>query len=280
MVYHQSHNKEVIIFNIQYSINKMKIAIIGAGNMGGATALGLAHSQHMDAKDITVSNPSRGKLDVIKAESPQINVTQDNIVCVSEADMVILAVKPWKIEDVAREIATHLKSGNVIIGSMAAGISTEKIENLFGQHPIYLIIPNTAIAVRESMTFIAGKNTTSEQDAQVLSIFRNLGEAMMVEERLIGAGMALASCGIAYAMRYVRAATEGGVELGMYARDAQHIVEQTLKGAVALLQANSSHPEQEIDRVTTPGGITIRGLNAMEENGFTNSVIKGLKASK
>lgn len=258
----------------------MKIAIIGAGNMGGATALGLAHSQHMDAKDITVSNPSRGKLDVIKAESPQINVTQDNIVCVSEADMVILAVKPWKIEDVAREIATHLKSGNVIIGSMAAGISTEKIENLFGQHPIYLIIPNTAIAVRESMTFIAGKNTTSEQDAQVLSIFRNLGEAMMVEERLIGAGMALASCGIAYAMRYVRAATEGGVELGMYARDAQHIVEQTLKGAVALLQANSSHPEQEIDRVTTPGGITIRGLNAMEENGFTNSVIKGLKASK
>ena len=248
--------------------------------MGGATALGLAHSQHMDAKDITVSNPSRGKLDAIKAEFPQINVTQDNIACVSEADMVILAVKPWKIEDVAREIATHLKSGNVIIGSMAAGISTEKIENLFGQHPIYLIIPNTAIAVRESMTFIAGKNTTSEQDAQVLSIFRNLGEAMMVEERLIGAGMALASCGIAYAMRYVRAATEGGVELGMYARDAQHIVEQTLKGAVALLQANGSHPEAEIDRVTTPGGITIRGLNAMEENGFTNSVIKGLKASK
>ena len=248
--------------------------------MGGATALGLAHSQHMDAKDITVSNPSRGKLDAIKAESPQINVTQDNIACVSEADMVILAVKPWKIEDVAREIATHLKSGNVIIGSMAAGISTEKIENLFGQHPIYLIIPNTAIAVRESMTFIAGNNTTPEQDALVLSIFRNLGQAMMVEERLIGAGMALASCGIAYAMRYVRAATEGGVELGMYARDAQHIVEQTLKGAVALLQANGSHPEQEIDRVTTPGGITIRGLNAMEENGFTNSVIKGLKASK
>lgn len=249
--------------------------------MGGATARGLAMSQHVDTKDIYVSNPSKGKLDDIKAQFPQINITQDNKECVREADMVIIAVKPWKVEDLAKEIAPELKNEKVIIGSMAAGISTEKIANLFGnQHPVYTIIPNTAIAVRQSMTFIASKNTTPEMDAEVLTIFRELGEAMLVEERLIPAGMALASCGIAYAMRYIRAATEGGVELGMYARDAQHIVEQTLKGAVALLQANGSHPETEIDRVTTPGGITIRGLNAMEENGFTNSVIKGLKASK
>ncbi|MBO7067204.1 MAG: pyrroline-5-carboxylate reductase [Bacteroidaceae bacterium] len=258
----------------------MKVAIIGAGNMGGATARGLAQSKHVDAKDIFISNPSKGKLDAIKAEFPEINVTQDNKECVKEADMVILAVKPWKIEDVAWEIATHLKNGNVILGSMAAGTSTEKIENLFGQHPIYIIIPNTAIAVRQSMTFIARKNTTPQMDSDILTIFKELGEAMIIEERQMGAGMALASCGIAYAMRYIRAAMEGGVELGMYAKDAQHIVEQTLLGAVELLRANNSHPEEEIDRVTTPGGITIRGLNAMEENGFTNSVIKGLKASK
>ena len=258
----------------------MKIAIIGAGNMGGATARGLAQSLHVSAKDIFVSNPSKGKLDAIKAEFPEINITQDNKECVKDADMVILAVKPWKVEDVAWEIATHLKNGNVIIGSMAASISTEKIETMFGQHPIYIIIPNTAIAVQKSMTFIAHKNTTPEMDSSILAIFKELGEAMLIEERLMGAGMALASCGIAYAMRYIRAATEGGVDLGMYAKDAQHIVEQTLLGAVELLQANQSHPETEIDRVTTPGGITIRGLNAMEENGFTNSVIKGLKASK
>ena len=246
----------------------MKIAIIGAGNMGGATARGLAMSQYIDIQDIWISNPSRGKLDAIKSEFPQINITQDNKECVHEAD-------------IAKEITGELKNENVILGSMAAGISTDKIGNLFGyQHPTYTIIPNTAIAVRQSMTFIAGKNTAPEIDSQVLALFQQLGEAMIIEERLIPAGMALASCGIAYAMRYVRAATEGGVELGMYANDAQHIVEQTLKGAVALLQANGSHPEEEIDRVTTPGGITIRGLNAMEENGFTNSVIKGLKASK
>jgi len=259
----------------------MKIAIIGAGNMGGATARGLAMGQQVDTKDIFASNPSMSKLEAIKAEFPQINITQDNKECVREADMVIIAVKPWKVDELAKEVAPELKNEKVIIGSMAAGISTDKIASLFGyQHPIYTIIPNTAIAVQQSMTFIAGKNTTPEMDALILGIFQELGEVMLVEERLIPAGMALASCGIAYAMRYIRAATEGGVELGMYAHNAQHIVEQTLKGAVALLQANDSHPETEIDRVTTPGGITIRGLNAMEENGFTNSIIKGLKASK
>lgn len=249
--------------------------------MGGATARGLAMGQQVDTKDIFASNPSMSKLEAIKAEFPQINITQDNKECVREADMVIIAVKPWKVDELAKEVAPELKNEKVIIGSMAAGISTDKIASLFGyQHPIYTIIPNTAIAVQQSMTFIAGKNTTPEMDALILSIFQELGEVMLVEERLIPAGMALASCGIAYAMRYIRAATEGGVELGMYAHNAQHIVEQTLKGAVALLQANDSHPETEIDRVTTPGGITIRGLNAMEENGFTNSIIKGLKASK
>jgi len=249
--------------------------------MGGATARGLAMGQQVDTKDIFASNPSMSKLEAIKAEFPQINITQDNKECVREADMVIIAVKPWKVDELAKEVAPELKNEKVIIGSMAAGISTDKIASLFGyQHPIYTIIPNTAIAVQQSMTFIAGKNTTPEMDALILGIFQELGEVMLVEERLIPAGMALASCGIAYAMRYIRAATEGGVELGMYAHNAQHIVEQTLKGAVALLQANDSHPETEIDRVTTPGGITIRGLNAMEENGFTNSIIKGLKASK
>jgi len=91
--------------------------------------------------------------------------------------------------------------------------------------------------------------------------------------------MALASCGIAYVMRYIRAASEGGVELGMYASDAKKIVMQTMLGAVKLLESTGNHPEAEIDKVTTPGGITIRGLNAMEANGFTTAVIEGLKAS-
>ena len=129
------------------------------------------------------------------------------------------------------------------------------------------------------MTFVASARASKEQDELILSLFNELGLAMKVEERLMGAGTALASCGIAYAMRYIRAATEGGVELGFYAKDAQQIVQQTLKGAVDLLVATGSNPEAEIDKVTTPGGITIKGLNEMEHAGFTSSVIRGLKAS-
>lgn len=257
----------------------MKIAIIGAGNMGGATARGIA-AHAINPADIYVSNPSLPKLEAIRKDFPAINITQSNTECVKDADMVVLAVKPWKIEEVAKEILPALKNEQVVIGSLAAGISLDQLNALFGaQHPLYVILPNTAIAVRQSMTFIAKKNTTAEMDEWMVSLFKSLGDAMLVEERLMGAGMALASCGIAYVMRYIRAATEGGVELGMYAHDAQRIIEQTMRGAVELLEANGSHPETEIDKVTTPGGYTIQGLNAMEAHGFTNSVIQGLKAS-
>lgn len=246
----------------------------------------MAQGTKVAPSDICVSNPSRGKLDALKADFPAMRVTSDNKECVRGADLVILAVKPWKMEGVIAEIRGEMDYGKVCVASMAGGMGTEVISQMLDRGdgtplpPVFYLIPNTAIAVRQSMTFISGVRASREMEQWMVDVFGELGDAMWVEERLMGAGMALASCGIAYAMRYVRAATEGGVELGMYARDAQRIVEQTLQGAVALLRANQSHPEQEIDKVTTPGGITIRGLNAMEQAGFTNSVIQGLKASK
>lgn len=254
----------------------MKIAIIGAGNMGGATARGLAQScEH----HISVSNPSQPKLDALKTEFPDIDITNNNKVCATGADLVVLSVKPWKVEEVLCEILPVI-SADCIVASMAAGISCRDLENMCGKgRSIYQIIPNTAIAQLQSMTFITGLNTTAQQDSIILSLFAKLGKAMLIEERQMAAGMALASCGIAYAFRYIRAAMEGGVELGLYPKQAQEIVQQTLRGAVAVLEANQSHPEQEVDRVTTPGGYTIRGLNAMEQNGFTTAVIEGLKAS-
>ena len=254
--------------------------------MGGATARGMAQGTRVAPGDICVSNPSQGKLEALKADFPAMRVTNDNRECVRGADLVILAVKPWKMEEVITEIRDELDYGQVSVASMAGGLGTEAVSRMLDRGdgavlpPVFYLIPNTAIAVRQSMTFISGVRASREMEQWMVQAFGELGDAMWVEERLMGAGMALASCGIAYAMRYVRAATEGGVELGMYARDAQRIVAQTLKGAVALLQANQSHPEQEIDKVTTPGGITIRGLNAMEQAGFTNSVVQGLKASK
>ena len=107
----------------------------------------------------------------------------------------------------------------------------------------------------------------------MLSLCDKLGKTLLVDERRLNAGMMVASCGTAFALRYARAAMEGGIQLGLYPAEAREAVYQTMKGAVDLADARGTHPEAEIDRVTTPGGITIRGLNAMEEAGFTASVM-------
>ena len=145
--------------------------------------------------------------------------------------------------------------------------------------PTFLVIPNIAIAQLESMTFIAPAMAVEQQHTDVVKdLFDAMGKSIITDEQHLGAGTTLASCGIAYAMRYIRAASEGGVELGFKADEAKQIVMQTMKGAVTLLEATGLHPEAAIDLVTTPGGVTIKGLNEMEHNGFTSSVIKGLKA--
>ena len=261
----------------------MKVGIIGAGNMGGAIARGLAASGSVKPCDITVCCPVQKELDAIKDFNAEVNVSLDNEDAVKNADSVIVVVKPWLLDAVLTPLMSKVDFARQIIVTVVAGATTEHLAELAKPYcdapTVMCAMPNTAASVHESMTFICARNASKEQIEAVKSVFDQLGATMVIEERLMGAGMALASCGIAYAMRYVRAAMEGGVEMGMYPNDAKNIVLQTLKGAVALLESTGNHPEVEIDKVTTPGGVTIKGLNAMEANGFTHAVIEGLKHS-
>lgn len=273
-----------ILIKIEKIENIMKVAILGAGNMGGALARGLARGTKIATADIYVSNPSPQKLEALKSEFPEINVTTDNCEAVATADLVVLAVKPWKVEEVLAEVKPKLDYSRQVVASMVGGLGIAQLSEWLDKGDgallaTYLIIPNTAIATMSSMTFISSARSTAEMDRLLLDVFNELGEAMLVEESLIPAGTSLASCGIAYALRYIRAAMEGGVELGFRADDAKRIVMQTMRGAADILAAGGAHPEAEIDRVTTPGGLTIKGLNAMEAAGFTHSVIEGLRAS-
>ena len=262
----------------------MKIAIIGAGNMGGALARGLAKGSLIPTHEIYLSNPSTPKLEAIKAEFPQIKTSTDNCAAAKATDIVVLAVKPWKVEEVLAEIKPHLDYSRQAVASMVGGLGIAQLSAWLDKGDgilpaTYLIMPNTAIATMSSMTFLCSARSTDGMDSQLLDIFNELGKAMLIEESAMAAATSLASCGIAYALRYIRAAMEGGVELGIRAEEAKHIVMQTLRGAVDVLEQNNTHPEAEIDRVTTPGGLTIKGLNAMEAAGFTHSVIEGLRAS-
>ena len=262
----------------------MKVAIIGAGNMGGALARGLAKGTFIETSDIYVSNPSTPKLEALKEEFPEINTTTDNCVAAAAGDLIIIAVKPWKVVEVLDEIKPHLDYMSQAVASMVGGLDVAQLSKWLdkgnGLLPAtYILIPNTAIATMSSMTFISSARSTAEKDNDLIDIFNELGKAMLIDESAMPAATSLASCGIAYALRYIRAAMEGGVELGIRANDAKHIVMQTLRGAVDVLEASDTHPEAEIDKVTTPGGLTIKGLNAMEAAGFTHSVIEGLRAS-
>lgn len=258
----------------------LKIAIIGAGNMGGAIARGLSKGTFIQAKNISVSDVSQANLDAINAVAPEIKVSKSNVEIIKDADIVVLAVKPWLVEVIADEIESKLDYKRQILVSIAAGVNFERMADLFDTDAtMFRVIPNTAIDVLQSVSTISSHKASKEQEELVLSLFAELGKAFLVPESQLNAFMSLSSCGIAYAFRYIRAAMEGGVEMGVYPNVAKEVVIQTLRGAIDLLEANNSHPEVEIDKVTTPGGITIKGLNEMEANGFTNAVIKGLKAS-
>jgi pyrroline-5-carboxylate reductase len=256
----------------------MTITIIGTGNMGGAIARGLIKSSKCRPEEIICTAKTARTLEKMREYAAGIRVSQDNAKAATEADVIVLAVKPWLVAEVMEEIRPCLD--HQILVSVAAGVTLQELEEMSGKRlPIFRVIPNTAVEALCGVTFIAQQNATEEQVREILQLFEALGYALIVDEKLIPAGTALASCGIAFAMRYIRAAMEGGVELGFRPEEAARIVEHTVKGAATLLLESGEHPEEAIDKVTTAGGITIKGLNAMEEAGFTAAVIEGLKAS-
>ena len=256
----------------------MKISVIGAGAMGGATVEGLIKGQQFKNEDITVSDPSTQVTE--KFAKMGVSVTTDNKLAADSADIVCVVVKPWLVERVLKDIKAELTPNKQILIVIAAGVKSEDIKTWLGENcpPMFLVIPNIAIAEMASMTFIVPIGASDEATRKVVNIFDEMGSTLITDEQHLAAGTTLASCGIAYAMRYIRAASEGGVELGFKADDAKAIVMQTMKGAVELLETSGMHPEAAIDLVTTPGGVTIKGLNEMEHAGFTSAVIRGLKA--
>ena len=265
----------------------MKLTIIGGGNMGGAIARGLVQGSLLNAKDITVIDLLDAPLKSLSEFNSDIQLNLNNYDSVKDADIIILAVKPWLIKEVIFDIKFMLNYSKQIIVSIAAGISIDEINSAFSNHnsenlpPVFRVVPNTAIAVKQSITLVASsKNADSKQEELILNIFNELGSAIVLEEDKIPAGTALTSCGIAFFFRYVRAAMLAGTELGFSPQDSQNMIVKTMLGAACLMDENKINPEIEIDKVTTPGGITIKGINELEANGFSNAIIKALKACK
>ncbi len=262
-------------------MNQIRIAILGAGNIGIAIANGLVKSGRFAAGDITLTRRRTVLLESKKAEG--FAVTSDNREAVRRSEAVVLAVEPHQTDAVLAEIAPDLVPGRHTVISVVTGVGTKQIARLVGSGiAVVRAMPNTAIAVRESITCLAsnGANGSApEAIAFAKSIFDTVGKTVVIAEEDVTAATALGACGIAFFLRAIRAASQGGIEIGFHSKEALEIAAQTARGAATLLLASANHPEYEIDRVTTPRGCTIAGLNRMEHEGFSSALIKGIVVS-
>lgn len=258
-------------------LSSTRIAILGAGNIGGAIARGLVQSGLFSPARITLTRRKTEALAPYAAEG--FATSTDNRETLRTADLLIVAVTPQQLDPLLSGIRPHLETRHTVV-SVVSGAGIAQISARLGSAvPVIRAMPNTAIAIRESMTCLASNGDAGKSLAAVKAIFDALGKTLVIDEALMVPATALCACGIAFFLRAVRAASQGGIEIGFHAEDALLMAAQTARGAASLLVEGGSHPEREVDRVTTPQGCTISGLNQMEHNGFSSALIKGIVTS-
>ncbi|MBC7642281.1 MAG: pyrroline-5-carboxylate reductase [Flavobacterium sp.] len=253
----------------------MKIHIIGGGNLGVAIAIGI--TKYTTNNLITVTR--RNIESILYLEKDGVNVSTINTNNIENADLVILTIKPYQVDLVLDEILPFLKN-KTTIASAVSGLSIDELQQKTNsKHAIIHIMPNIAIRFGQSATCISFTEGDKNEAKNVIDLFNILGTVSIIDEKLMDAETVLGACGTAYALRYIRASMQAGIEIGFDAATALSIASQTAKGAATMALEEKIHPEQLIDRVTTPQGCTIVGLNEMEHEGFSSSLIKGIKTS-
>jgi len=255
-----------------------RISIIGGGNLGAAIAEGLIKSKFITPEHITITRRNTESLKPLAKLG--VTVTSDNKSAIQKSEVIIVALKPYNVKEVLEGLKENFDPKKHIVISVVTGVLLKDLDTIFNSGlPIFRAMPNTAIAIQESVTCICHKDGTEQQVSYVTELFNKLGITISIDEKLMDAATVLGACGIAYALRFIRASTQGGIEIGFDAKTANLISAQTVKGAAELLLKLNRHPEEEIDKVTTPKGCTIAGLNEMEHQGFSSSLIKGICTS-
>lgn len=261
--------------NSNYSNN---IAILGAGNIGQAIARGFVQSGKVSPDQMTLTRRNLKFVEEFADEG--YSITSDNREAVRNADIVIIAVQPQQLVGLSKQIKADIDPGKHILMSIVTAVSiSEILKHLEKDVPVVRVMPNTAIAIGESMTCIAARPGSEEAIAVTRDLFELIGQVVVLDENRMTPATALVACGVAFFLRAIRAASQGGIEIGFHSEEALIMAAQTAKGAASLLLESKNHPESEIDKVTTPRGCTIGGLNRMEHEGFSSAMIQGILTS-
>ncbi|MEG2317873.1 MAG: pyrroline-5-carboxylate reductase dimerization domain-containing protein [Rikenellaceae bacterium] len=263
----------------------MRVSIIGGGNIGGAMALGMAESGIIPASNITVADMYQPSLDRIKVNNANMNFTTNNQEAIADADLVIVAVKPWVAEDVIRDVAQYMDFEKQMFMTTVPGITIKRLQEIMDKGDdikpvVFRVMINTAISRRKSVNILSGSRNASPYKVEaVKALFNTLGKTFYAPETLQPAATSLTSCGIAFALKYLADSMTAGIEVGFTKQDSREMVIATMEGALELLRAHNSMPEEEIKIVTTPNGLTLKGLEAMAAAGFTEAVREGVVKS-
>ena len=257
----------------------LRLAILGSGNIGLALAKGLVKAGLTAAGHITLTRRNVAALAPL-AEAG-FDTSADNAAAIQKAGIIVLAVLPQQLNRLLTELTPHLDPARHLLISVVSGVSCQDIRQHTGMPALRVVraMPNTAISIGQSMTCVASDSASEDDLALVEQLFNTVGVSIRINEELMTSATALCACGIAFFLRAIRAASQGGTEIGFHAHDALKMAAQTAQGAAALLLQLGTHPEQEIDKVTSPKGCTIAGLNEMEHQGFSSALIKGIKTS-
>lgn len=262
----------------QTTTNKTRIAILGAGNLGQAMARGWCLAGRAKSDDIILTRRDADKLPPLASEG--FCTERENTAAVDNADTIVIAVQPQQIKELLEEIRSHLDPKRHCLISVVSAVSIDYIEGIIGEHvPIVRAMPNTAVSIGESMTCLTAREEDKKALDAAIGLFESLGATLCIAEDMMVPATALCACGVAFFLRAIRAASQGGIEIGFHPEEALFMAAQTAKGAAAMLLDEGKHPEAEIDRVTTPRGCTIAGLNEMEHQGFSSALIKGILIS-
>lgn len=252
----------------------MRIGVVGCGNLGSAIIKGLVKSYDPGSLMASKRNLTENQSEIFG-----VRLTDSNAELIEQSDIVIIALKPFNVIPFLVEHKLLLNNKKHTVVSAATGITIAEMKEILPELDFFRVMPNTAAGVQESITAVSFTSDQLNRVEDVRAIFNTVGDTLIINEELMESATVLGACGIAYVLRFIRAMIQGGIEVGFDAKTASIIVAQTVKGAAELLIQNQTHPEEEIDKVTTPKGCTIVGLNEMEHSGFSSALIKGITSS-
>lgn len=252
---------------------------IGAGNMGGALAKAAAKA--LDGKNITLADQMSEKAAALAAT---LGCNQaDTATVAQKCTFLFLGVKPQVMESMLSQIAPVLAARNdrFVLVSMAAGVAISDIRRMAdGDYPVIRIMPNMPVSVGSGVIlYDATDNVTEEEIGLFCQGLRYAGMIDRLPEKLIDAASTLSGCGPAFVSLFTEALADGGVACGLPRDKALLYATGMIQGTAAMLLESGMHPAQLKDAVCSPGGTTIAGVKALEENGLRFSVMAAVKAA-